>query len=69
MVVGVDLCEESEEEVEYVLKDRRAVVGLGGSSSWVGIGFLRAKTEEDSTPILGNQLKLWFLSLWVEEIK
>ena len=44
------------------------MVGLGGSSSWVGTCFVGAKMEEDSEPILGNQLKLWFLSLWVEKI-
>ncbi|PON85366.1 hypothetical protein TorRG33x02_187760 [Trema orientale] len=32
-VVAVDFLEESDEDVESVLKERRAVVGLGGSSS------------------------------------
>ena len=69
MVVGVDLCEESEEEVESVLKERSALVGLGGSSSWVGTGFTGANTEEDSEPILGNQLNCGFWVFWVEEIQ
>ena len=33
MVVAIDLREGSEEETESVLKERRASVGLGGSSS------------------------------------
>ena len=63
MVVGVDLCEESEEEVESMLKKRKVVVGLGGSSSWVGTGLLSPQNSLFAFSILIflNPTKFYFL--------
>lgn len=40
-----------------MLKERRAVDGFEGSSSWVGngVGFVVAKMEEESEPMLGKK--------------
>ena len=39
-----------------MLKERRAVDGFEGSSSWVGngVGFVVADMEEESEPMLGK---------------
>lgn len=41
-----------------MLKERRAVDGFEGSSSWVGngVGFVVAEMEEESEPMLGKKL-------------
>lgn len=55
-----------------MLKERRAVDGFEGSSSWVGngVGFVVAKMEEESEPMLGkkNCLLWWVFSSGSSEV-
>lgn len=46
-----------------MLKERRAVDGFEGSSSWVGngVGFVVAEMEEESEPMLGKNCLLWWV--------
>ena len=57
-----------DEEDESVLKERRAVDGFEGSSSWVGIGvgFVVSKMDIESEPMLETifvSISFWFF--WV----
>ena len=46
-----------------MLKERRAVDGFEGSSSWVGngVGFVVAEMEEESEPMLGKNCLFWWV--------